>query len=798
MKTTTKLALGSLKSQKTRSILTAVAIFLSTALITIIAFGCNTIILEQKTNAAETYGEHYGMFNMLTPKQIKSVQLHAQFYDLGAETYAAEGICKGYHMNLFAMDSMIRELIHFKLESGNYPKRENELIAQREFFTVQGYKNPKIGDKVTLSVRINGTGEIIQKDFIISGFTLSSKANDLSKRYSAYVSKEFIEKNILNPKDRSVYLAFKVRNDENLTADQMKEKILSLAKELGLKETQVNINNNYLLWTLEPNTEVVVPGICIILVIMIISALVIYNIFHVAIIQKIREYGRLKALGASRKQLKKIIRMEGIFLSTATIPAGILFGSLILKLWFYFLGKESIPVFSLPLTLLVVLLALCTVFLSVKKPMKIASKTSPIEAIRYEAGGKEQFRKGKEQINIFRLTMSNLALHKKRTAMTILTMGLSCILFVVIANVAGNMDAELQARNDIEYGRFRIEIDYALNDTTYPENNLVEIQKLGLLDNSFIERLKAIDGVTEVRSRKLMEVHAKNQNTGKDSYLSVTVLNEEEFEWLVSEAERGTVNYRNTAQKDGIIYMWDYFLDEEYQIGDTFQCDILDGEKQIPFSAPILGSCSHSNDGEMAITETTFEKLGILGDMTSILFIDCDKNAEETVREELEKIISSTEHLSISSYENQLKLLDLSIQYTKSACYTFLIILTVIGFMNMANTMVTNILTRKREFGIMQAIGMSNRQLNQMLQLEGFVFTIGTLLLSLIPGNILGFIAYQKCYEAGVTGLFQYHLPLLELACLVIGIIFMQIILAYTLSRNIKKESLIERIRCEE
>ena len=153
-------------------------------------------------------------------------------------------------------------------------------------------------------------------------------------------------------------------------------------------------------------------------------------------------------------------------------------------------------------------------------------------------------------------------------------------------------------------------------------------------------------------------------------------------------------------------------------------------------------------------------------DMTNILFIDCKSDAQASVRSELETLISSTEYLSMSCFEDHLKLTNLSIQFTRSACYTFLIILSIIGFMNMANTMITNIITRKREFGIMQAIGMSNRQLNQMLQFEGLIF--------------------------------QYHLPILELSFLVFGILLLQMILAYVLSRNIKKESLIERIRCEE
>lgn len=118
----------------------------------------------------------------------------------------------------------------------------------------------------------------------------------------------------------------------------------------------------------------------------------------------------------------------------------------------------------------------------------------------------------------------------------------------------------------------------------------------------------------------------------------------------------------------------------------------------------------------------------------------------------------------------------------------------MIGFMNMANTMIINILTRKREFGMMQAIGMTNRQLNQMLQLEGLVFTAGTLLISLAFGNILGYFAFTFCKEQGIVGLFQYHVPLPELSALILGIVGLQIILAFALSRNVKKESLIERI----
>lgn len=797
MKTTTKLAISSLKAEKIRSILTGIAIFLTTVLITVIALGGNAAVQEQKTHAAETYGEYYGLFSNISPEEIEKVKLHSQFYDVGIQTYAGEAICKGYRLPITAMDSTIQKLLHFKTESGNAPKTENDIAAQREFFEVQGINNPQIGDNITLSLRINDTGEIVQKDFVICGFLPSSEMNNLSNTYGACVSEAFIDANIADKKERHVTVGFKVLNDENLNGPKLGKKILSLGEELGLKESQIISNDKYLLWAFDPGTEVIVPCVCIICIIMIVSVLVIYNIFNVVIVQKIHEYGRLKTIGANRKQLKHMVRMEGFLLSLFTIPAGILFGILILKLFFHFLMGKNIPVFSLPLTIVIIILAFFTVFLSMHKPIKLVAKVSPVEAIRYEAGEKELSRKGKTSVTVLGLTMSNLSLHKKRTVTTILTMGLSCVLFVVIANVAGNMDAGRQTREDLEYGKFRIELDCELNDKTYPENNLYEVQKQELLNKDFINQLKSIDGVTDVRTRKQVEVFETNENTGESFYTSIVVLDEKDFEWLVRNAERGVVNYQNTAEQNGVIYMWDYFMDEEYSIGDNYKCEILDGDKRILFNAPIVGSCGHSNDSPIAMTEKTYEQLGIEGDMTGIVFVDCSDEAEASVRTELEQIVGSMEHISMTCFEDSLKLNTLSISFTKNASYTFLVILSIIGFMNMANTMITNILTRKREFGVMQAIGMSNRQLNKMLQIEGLVFTIGTLLISLTLGNLLGYLAFLFCKEQGFIGLFEYHFPILEIGGFVIGIVVLQVILALVLSKNVKKESLVERIRYE-
>lgn len=800
MKTTTRLAVSNLKSDKSRTLLTGTAIFLTTMLLTLITLGCAAFVRQNKLYAAETYGEHYGMFSRLTPEQQDKLNLHAHFYNVGRQSYAGDGALKGYRLRFYSSDSVMRMLSHFKPESGSYPQAPNEILAMPEFFFVHGYKNPQIGDTVTIPLRINGGGKPVRLDFVISGFLPSSEANNLAKLYSAYVSEAFTAEHIPDPAERNDYIGFQVTNEEALNSEGMEQKINSLAAKLGIKESQISINRNYLHWALNPPTETIVFGVCIVLIILIVSILVIYNIFHVALIQKIREFGRLKALGASKKHLKQIVRTEGMLLAAAAVPAGILCGIPVIKIAMraFFPMNRQIPVFSLPFALFVAALSFAAVLASIQKPLKTAAKTSPVEAIRYEAGGRELKRRGRDSVTIFGLTMSNLLLHRKRTVTTILTMGLSCVLFVIVANVAGNMDAGRQTREELEYGRFRLELDYSLDDKAIPENNLNHVQKQNPLGEETIRRIKSIEGVTEVRTRILIPFYETNKNTGKNGYITISVVSEEEFGWLVNNAARGTVDYRNTAEQDGVIYMWDHFLDEEYRIGDAFCGEILDGGRRIPFSAPLLGSCGHSNDASMTMTEDTFQKLKLSEDMTGILFVDCAAEREAAVKEELERIVYESDHLSMSSFSDQLALSHLLIDVTRGGCYTFLAILSMIGFMNMANTMITNILTRKREFGMMQAIGMSNRQLNRMLQLEGLVFTAGTLLVSLVLGNILGYQAFFYCKRQGVVGLYEYHVPFPELGALIAGIVTLQMILAFVLSKNIKKASLVERIRQQE
>lgn len=109
--------------------------------------------------------------------------------------------------------------------------------------------------------------------------------------------------------------------------------------------------------------------------------------------------------------------------------------------------------------------------------------------------------------------------------------------------------------------------------------------------------------------------------------------------------------------------------------------------------------------------------------------------------------------------------------------------------------MITSIVTRKKELGILQALGLSDRQLVRMLSGEGLVFTAGTLLISLTLGNFFGWLFYRWAKQEHFMSISRYHYPLWESVGLALVLLIGQLLITLLISKKMKKKSLIERIR---
>ena len=806
MRTITKLAWSNNWKNRTRSSLIILSIFLTTVLLSAIAtFGYGQIRF-QSVNAKEFYGSYYGTYMGVNEQQIAEMQKRSQFDRVGCSATVGE-IENTRPISMLWMDGETIRLTNMEkqLQGGTFPEQENEIAGQRAMFERLGYPNAKPGDMVTVLFRRNTHETYQEKAFVISGIMEPTQSEQENQTYIAYVSKAYYEE-LYKPDERAYNIYFTLSETVPVNSSTLEITIKDLAKVCGINPEYAVENVYYSIWVLDPGVEMVMGCVVVALVVIFFAVLVIYNIYQVGLVQKIQEYGKIRALGATKKQMKKLVFREGMMLTLVSVPAGLIVGTAISiifqNIWLsqseIFGSGDAVQVnmVSIPLLLACAIVAVLTVWIALKRPMKVVSQVSPMEAIRFQGDNKKNrgFRKGRKQMDVHQLISANMAMNRKRTAVTIIFMGLSCVLFVIAANFTGNVSTEYDARKEVPYGQFQIDLAYSTNDTAYPENNLDSILKNNPLDETLVGNIKQLDGVTDVQVRYMM--YARKQDGTLES---VGVLNQQQFEDEAYQgALKGEVDYDRAVQNGDILYGWSYFVENSgYDLGDTVAMAMGNAGGETHFQGTMTGAFGSTNY-DWIITDKTYEQMGLSGKSISTIWVDCAPQDCEAVRNGLEGLLTNKQHYELTTYQGALETSESSLGIFETLAYGFLLLVGLIAFMNMANTMILSVITRKRELGVMQALGMTNRQMNSMLRNEGIIFTFGSILVSLLVGMPAGYALFCYGREHGYFGLDVYHIPFTEIIAMVIILASLQISLSYILSRNVKRESIVERIRYQE
>ncbi|WP_270590513.1 ABC transporter permease [Coprococcus sp. LG101-27] len=806
MKTISRIAYSNDKKNKTRSILIMMSICLTTMLLVIISTVGNGMIRLQKSQATGSYGSNYGLFVSADESQLKEVNRRAEIDATG--TMCTEGIIKGNEKGGFVcMDETARKMLpynkEYELKEGKYPEKMQEIAAGRAFFRAMGYDDVKVGDTVTLDYRAGMRSEYKPEEFVVSGILYDRDEYTIEASYVVFGSRDFYNERVAEG-DRRYNIYFTLSDSANVSMNNVAPVIKEIADSCGIDQKNVIINDLYLQWVLQPSYEMIVVCGTLILGIVLFSVVVIYNIFQVGIAQKVQEYGKIKALGATRKQMKQLIFREGILLAVPSIPLGLLFGFLIAKVSFNWLVEQGnlvssgiknhqVPLFSLTIMLICIFVSFLTVVLALRKPMKIVSRISPIEATRYLDGSKTQKqgrRKGRKDVTVFSMAMANVTGNPKRTIATILTMGLSCVLFVIISNYVGNIDTEHEARIAINHGQFELQLDYSQNyDEAYSENNLDTILQNNPLNDSMIEEIKSIPGVTDVMTREIVSVNLNGTRFPAD------IVSKNDFDFMRQDGDIGSMDYDQAVKNGDIFFGWSTWMEQDgYAPGESIAFDFENGSGTYTYQGKIAGSFV-SADTYLVIPEGVYRSMNPRGTAYGYLWVDCDKKDVASVEQSLNTLISNTSHIKMDTYHAQLQSAEYASRMMKLGCYLFMAIVGLIGFMNLANTMIINITTKKQEYGVLQAVGMTNRQLNLSLQIQGLIFTVGTICVALAAGLPLGYALFSYAKHNGIFGMNVYHVPLIPILVMILLVGILQIVLSCVLSSNLKKETLVERIR---
>ncbi|WP_270614687.1 FtsX-like permease family protein, partial [Blautia massiliensis (ex Durand et al. 2017)] len=127
--------------------------------------------------------------------------------------------------------------------------------------------------------------------------------------------------------------------------------------------------------------------------------------------------------------------------------------------------------------------------------------------------------------------------------------------------------------------------------------------------------------------------------------------------------------------------------------------------------------------------------------------------------------------------------------------YGLVIFVGIFGIVNLLNMLFSNMATRKREYGMLQCVGLTDKQLSSIVVKEGILYSVGSISISLIFGTIFGIILCNVFSSFSVFGKVIYHFPFKEMTVYFSILIIVQMIFAYIIINFYKRESLIDRIK---
>ena len=604
----------------------------------------------------------------------------------------------------------------------------------------------------------------------------------------------------------------------NTTADYT-ETIQNIARQFGISEDDMNINKEYLAANyVDPATIPVIVGIMLIVVLA--GIITIYSVYYVSMNQRVREFGKLKAIGATKRQLRQIVLREGMGVALFAIPIGLLIGTVAVKVVllqfvehakdsnvliteaYKVVAKGEVQLYYWWIYLLAIAVTLCTVYLSLMKPMRMAAKVSEIEAMRYQGGSKRQksSRKGYQFLNIGRLTKRNLAENKKKSTITIVSMAVTGIFVMMVATVLSCANP-MESAKSLIVGQYEISPIVESGNKEHPEYEWAEVQKNNPLNEGLKQQIEELDGVERVDVFTALKVSGGpfEEKIGNEFINGVP---EEYAEELKKGITEGNVTYEELKSGDKVIL--DRALLHWYpdiKVGDKLKLNIHDGDntfqKEIEVAAIGEYGRGLTNYNCLIMAKEGAEKLTI-NNSSSYFQVIADKDYDEALEASLQAIVDGSGRLQMRTWKNEYDTWENAIQMTRGACYAFIIILAAISIMNLINTMINSVHVRKKELGMMQAIGMSDRQLMKMLQLEGIFYTVGTLIISIGVGSLAGYPLFLYAKRTGMFDISTYHYPVTAAIIIILTLFVIQMLLAIFIAKSVRKDSLIERIRFSE
>ena len=850
MKVLNDLSIQDLKLNKKRSIVIIIGIILSTALICGVAGLVTSFQKTMVDTAKEGQGNYHTIFYNVPKDELKYIEENREVKDY----FLSEELGYSYLpnpknveetpiVNVISMNDKFIENMSVKLKEGRLPENDTELAISTRI-NEKFNTNYKVGDTITLNINEteqnmeNGIPKtykivgIIERPILaiesydVDWFTAITKMQNVNKKANIAVLYN-------KPKD---YIK-NIENINNMTKTENNEDGASfsgLSNKYKSYKYNLMVNKELLAYegaSLDDETLKTIYGLgaFIIGIVLVSSVFVIRNGFEISITERLKQYGMLSSIGATKKQIKKSVYFEGFILGLIGIPIGILSGvfaiyilvnvvNYILK---DYISKGTLLTYSMSWIAIAisVFVSIITIWLSCKKSAKKASKVSPIEAIRNSEDVKLKAKKVKCPkiiTKIFKtggeIAYKNLKRSKKKYRTTVISIIVSIVIFISISSFIQygfKMSEAYYTEMNYNYMVFMQENEdnkeelkkyKILEDISkLPDAGEYSINKSNVLTMNMDEKHKA--ELTEY-GKEIKERFYNEENGVRIDEINIISLSKEAYERYVSKLGGDYEKYKNGAilidknintnndgkKIQGNIYTWKKGDIITGKINDT-QCniEILAKTEEIPAGVNIL----YNPDAFIIVSEDFINKVGYKSIALYSNSNDAYKLDEEIKQYKQENNITDNT-IQTFNMEESARAENAIVLVISIFLYGFIGVITLIGITNIFNTITTNMNLRKKEFAMLKSIGMTKKEFNRMIRLESIFYGLKSLIIGIPIGIILSYGMYTV-FRNNME--MEYILPYKSI---VISIVFVAVIIGiimkYSMSK-INKQNVIETIR---
>lgn len=792
-----KIARRSIGSSRMRTVMSLLAVILAAALIS--GLSMFSLGLNEKTDRQLDTMQHV-IYGNLTKEQCDRLRADERVDDSLMMKTGLASEMDGYTIQLSYTEQKKSSIAAADIKEGKYPEKMYEAAVDKAYMKRLGLPL-QLGRKLTFRY-YDGTTET----FRISGFT---DTGIKGKHFTVMVSRAYAEKG-RQLAEMPYMLPVKITGAEAMSKEAFLSEMISLGEDYGVKRSDMNENNRFAL-SLGVDVNMVLTIAVIAVFVLFASFVVVYSIFYISVISRIRQFGQLMTLGASPKQIRKIVRKEGGYMFALGTPPGLLIG----MLFGYFTQPEGWLFSNACIVAAAVLvLSYLTVMLSVWKPAKLAGAVSPIEAAK--ASGYEKVQcKGIGRfrpVTPWNLAKMSPARNRRKFVITVLSLCISGVIFIVGTTFLESFNKmEFFRQGEMQYSEYQINISQ--NAVNSNDQGMSGVQKKNPFSRELIEKIKNIEGVREVIPVDKIDVSFNIDDSQSDD--AFVPFDRKDADFLKKYLEDGTLNYDEAVKNNYIYVIGNGVAKElygrEFKTGEKLKFTWSDGTKKHSETFKIAGIVDkkvlESRRGYLTAGPAGFfivprDTLAAMMpggfNMCRRLLIATDwPESEKAVTAQLTQIVRENGDLSLDTLRENMKKDEETWNLLYSSILGLSLLLILFGVISLVNTVVTGIVTRKQEFAMLESIGMERRQLVRMIQGEGFIIAFYNVLVSLLLGSAAGFGIVRFMAEHGAPYL-HYHFPLWYAAAYVILAAGLPALVSAVCVRSFDRTSIVERLRKRE